>query len=402
MRRTLWLSTLLTLAVGSACAVAPTAQTGQPAAIGQAMGAGGAIDDSDLAPPRVTGLSARLEQEGTRTEAGLSFPLIAKQPIRALPTSRQFTVKGALHYLDKQGRELPLARVTVSASGRQVLTDAQGRFELPMAGAGELSFALANDHWSLKGKSGTYRWVYPVSGAGTVDLGVLMPEKGSVNGQAAWIHALFVKAENQFVRYGLGLDWWNESIPTTWPGNGNYYSWGSLNLTDADHWDVNGHELGHALSHMAFNMRSGGGQHYIDRCYAEALAWSEGVASFISAVISIDRDDPDAKFEYMVPRRAPIRMEHVPADVCEGPGNEWRAGAALWDLFDTHVDGDDRVAIELPVLWQAWRKGNGASAIGSVTDAYALVAKAVPAQREALRLAMAQNTMPVSLFAAGR
>src|SRR5690606_26030868 len=135
------------------------------------------------------------------------------------------------------------------------------------------------------------------------------------------------------------------------------------------------------------------------RCYTTTLAWSEGVASFIAGVISIERDDPDAKFEYMVPRRAPIRLENVPGDVCEGPGNEWRAAAAIWDLWDTHNDGADRVAIELPVLWKAWSKGNGAPAISSVVDAYELVAKAAPHQREALKLAMGQNTMPVSLFA---
>lgn len=42
----------------------------------------------------------------------------------------------------------------------------------------------------------------------------------------------------------------------------------------------------------------------------------------------------------MVKRRAPIRFENVPADVCGKSTNEWRVIGFFWDLVDTHDDGE--------------------------------------------------------------
>ena len=42
----------------------------------------------------------------------------------------------------------------------------------------------------------------------------------------------------------------------------------------------------------------------------------------------------------MVPRRAPIRFENIPDDVCRGSGNEWRVTGFFWDLIDRHDDGE--------------------------------------------------------------
>jgi hypothetical protein len=84
----------------------------------------------------------------------------------------------------------------------------------------------------------------------------------------------------------------------------------------------------------------GGGQHKIDECYSTEMALSEGWASFFSAWVSIDLKDPDAKFEYMVPRRAPIQIENIPSDVCRGETNEWRVSSFFWDLVDLHMDGE--------------------------------------------------------------
>ncbi|NDD90648.1 hypothetical protein EBZ37_00965, partial [bacterium] len=81
-------------------------------------------------------------------------------------------------------------------------------------------------------------------------------------------------------------------------------------------------------------------QHKIDECYSPTLAFSEGWASYFSAFVSVASDDPDAKFEFMVPRRAPIRFETIPADVCAGEENEWRVTGFFWDLFDKNSDGE--------------------------------------------------------------
>jgi hypothetical protein len=98
--------------------------------------------------------------------------------------------------------------------------------------------------------------------------------------------------------------------------------------------------MGHAIYDQAGIGGFGGGQHYIDRCYSEVLALSEGWASYFSAFVSADLRDVDAKFEYMVPRRAPIRFENIPADVCGSSTNEWRVNGFLWDLIDYHDDGE--------------------------------------------------------------
>lgn len=403
MRRTTGTLLLTLLATGSACTGGP-ALSGTPSAPAVAadrvsqLAISTAIDDADIAPParNRAQVSQQLQQEGHAAGKNRIYPLVAKQAFRP---SRGQTATGRLHALDPKGVELPLARVTYKANGQTKVTGEDGSFEVP-AEAKQVTFSFANDHWTLSGKDGGYAWTVAVPGAG--DLGTVMPTVGSANAQAAWIHLTFVKAETQLQRYGVGLDWWKTAIRTTWPGSGDFYQWGSLNLTGAHQWDVNGHELGHALSDQAFNMRFGGGQHYIDRCYDPTIAWSEGVASFISAVISIDPADPDAKFEFMVPRRAPLRYENVPADVCEGQENEWRVGAACWDLFDTHEDAGDRVALPLPTIWKAWGKANGAKPISSLNDAYTLVAKAAPAQAEAIKAAMVANTMAFGRIAAGR
>jgi hypothetical protein len=402
MRRSTW-NLLLTLAATgtAACAVAPAVTTvATPAVAGAAVSqlASTAINDVDIAPParNRSQVTQKLAGEGRTVGSVQVFPLTAKQAFR--PT-RGTTATGRLRALDPKGTEQALSRVTYVAKGQTKLTGADGSFEVP-ADAKTVTFTLANNHWALTGKNGSYAWSLDVAGAG--DVGTVTPEKGSANAQAAWIHLTFTKAENQLQKYGVGLDFWKTAIKTTWPGSGDYYQWNALNLTGAHQWDVNGHELGHALSDQAFNMRFGGGQHYIDRCYDPTIAWSEGVASFISAIISIDPDDADAKFEFMVPRRAPLRYESVPADVCEGQTNEWRVGAACWDLFDTHNDGDDQVALPLPTIWKAWSKGNGAKAISSMNDAYDLVAKAAPGQAGAIKAAMSQNTMGFGLFAVGR
>jgi hypothetical protein len=60
----------------------------------------------------------------------------------------------------------------------------------------------------------------------------------------------------------------------------------------------------------------------------------------------------------MVPRRAPIRVENVPDDVCRGDANEWRVAAALWDVHDTHADGGDTAAVDFVTMWTAMREGN--------------------------------------------
>mgnify|MGYP001069027679 CR=1 FL=1 len=153
----------------------------------------------------------------------------------------------------------------------------------------------------------------------------------------------------------------NGKIKIKFPAGGDYYN-GTVNVTKGYQWDVVGHEIGHAIYSHARIGRSGGGSHRIDECYSKELALSEGWASFFSAWVSVDLNDPMAKFEYMVPRRAPLEIEHVPSDVCTGPTNEWRVYSFLWDLIDLNND-NEHLSISFKELWDLSFKKNFSSIV---------------------------------------
>lgn len=325
------------------------------------------------------------------------------------------TVTGVLRYPDFAGKLIPAANVTIHVEAKGLVgakdvatavTDADGRWTavLPATVAGKavsVNYELGNERWTIN----KYRWAGPaIEAVGPInDTGVRALDPTTENGQAALIHQVWNRALATFQREGIPLDWWKSRIGTNWPANGDYYSMGTVNLTDAKQWDVNGHEIGHSMFFAAFNSAGGGGQHKIDECYGSDLAWSEGFASFFSGVISVERHDPDAKFEYMVPRRKPIRLENVPADVCEGYTNEWRVSAALWDLYDTHDDGTDRVAVEFKTIWGALVKTSGGARMTDVRDAFKRIAAVTPAsERQGLADAFAQAGVPIALRVAGK
>lgn len=367
--------------------------------------------------------AAAVTREGKPQANGLIlFPTQKVQPtgrLHPLQASKAGPVMtGLLRYPDFTGALIPAANVTVhleakggSPFGGQkevatALTDAAGRWtaELPADTLGKAvtaTYELGNKRWTIN----KYRWAGPVvaSAAATNDTGERTIDPATNNGKAALIHQVWNRAIAAFEREGIATDgWWNKPIGTTWPASGNFYSFGSVNLTDAEWWDVNGHEIGHAIFFAGFNSASGGGQHKIDECYGADLAWSEGFASFFSAVISIDRADPDAKFQYMVPRRAPIRLENVPSDVCEGHTNEWRVGSAMWDLYDTHGDGQDTAALPFKTIWSSLVKTNAPGRMSDVRDAFKLIAGGQPAEtRPSLAAAFGQSGVPVT-FQLGR
>jgi hypothetical protein len=170
----------------------------------------------------------------------------------------------------------------------------------------------------------------------------------SLGGEFFGVWNIARKVNQKFVANGLE-DVLSSKIRIRFPSNGDYYN-GTVHVTKGYQWDVVGHEIGHAIYSRARIGRSAGGRHRIDECYSKALALSEGWASFFSAWVSVDLNDPDAKFEYMVPRRAPLEIEHVPADVCVGPNNEWRVYSFLWDLIDLNNDNEN-INLSFLDLW---------------------------------------------------
>lgn len=179
----------------------------------------------------------------------------------------------------------------------------------------------------------------------------LVYNEKSPAGELAGVWDVVKSAEIKMTKAGI-IDLWQRKVTVIFPADGDYYSGDRVRVTKGYQWDVVGHELGHAIYDQAKMGSFGGGPHRIDECYSEALALSEGWASYYGAWLKIDRADSDAKFEYMVPRRAPLRIEHVPGDVCQGPRNEWRVTAFLWDLLDLNQDNEE-VEETFARLWKA-------------------------------------------------
>ncbi len=369
-----------------------------------APAAAGPIDDSDLSSPGLSAQSLpKLKREG-RLEAGAAvFPLVVPGLKPTPPKlAENPVVTGSLLLADRGGTLKParLARARLAAGqGPWTQVDADGRFSLPRgaaAGTARVRFSLDNAYWAFKNpdaKTG-YEWEsapFALPESGGVDLGALSPDPASENGKLGVLHLTYVEALG-FLEKNADVAWWTKTLTVNWPGSSDHFSpWAwSVDLTNPLAWDVILHELGHAVMHGSMRLQSAGGQHKIDECYNAALAWSEGYATFFAAAVRLGRGEEDAKFEFLVPRRAPIRLENVPEDVCRGENNEWRVAAALWDLFDTHADGKDAAAFDFGKVWRPLRD----QSMGSYSTAYALIAKTLDAgQLRLARDASAWNTV---------
>ena len=352
------------------------------------------IDDSDFSQPAVSAQStAGLELEGRAERKTRVFQLDALGP-SGVSTKGAGAVTGRLILLDRAGAPHPgrLAKVSLGDGAWTQVGD-DGRFSLnaPAAGTFKIRVSLDGPRWNFRSDNGdAYEWESAPISAGS-DAGTLMPVAGSENAKLGVLHLTYLEAVDFLAREAT-IDWWKDPLTVVWPGGSDYFSPGewTLHLTNPEAWDIVLHELGHAVMNGAMVTHTSGGSHKIDECYSEGLAWSEGWASFFAAAVRLSPDDADAKFEFMVPRRAPIRVENVPADVCQGSASEWRVFSGLWDLYDRHEDGLDRVALGFGPIWKGVTSGESSS----VLDAYKLIAAGLdPATRLLADDAMRQNTL---------
>lgn len=352
------------------------------------------VDDSDFSRPALSAQSARgLAREGRRERGVRVFPLESSGArVRAGSAG---TVSGRVLLLDRAGIAQParLAKVRLSDGGDWIPVADDGTFSLPVSGAGPVRVRVSLDgpRWNFRSDSGeAYEWESAPVAAGS-DAGALSPAPGSENAKLGVLQLTYLRALDLLTREA-SVAWWKNPLTVVWPGGSDYYEPGAwtLHLTDPTAWDVVTHEFGHFVMDGAMDARTSGGSHKIDECYSEGLAWSEGWASFFAAAVHLSPDDADAKFEFMVPRRAPIRIENVPADVCKGPSSEWRVFAGLWDLYDRHDDGGDRIALGFGPIW----KGVTSGTTSSVVDAWNLIAAGLPpADKRAGEDAMIWNTL---------
>jgi len=210
---------------------------------------------------------------------------------------------------------------------------------------------------------------------------------------ASAIHHVALLGEKFLENEGDNLSWWKK-LDIHWPADGDYYSsWSGVYITAGTHWDVVGHEIGHAIYDRASQGQFGGGQHYIDRCYSSRLAFSEGWASFYSAATQIERNNPDPHFEFMVARRAPLEIEHIPEDVCEGDTNEWRVYAALWDLYDNYEGDDDEFAMPFIMQWNAFKGPNQMDGIEAFVTTNLFPLTETPEDQEEVLRVLEHNTI---------
>ncbi len=359
------------------------------------------INDSDLGGKDFSALSeSRVQSEGRRDGGAIVFRLKAL----ALPKADAAqAVTGVLELADRAGAEHPgrLAKVKLMGAGASdawTETGTDGRFSIPLPGALSGSYrlrvSLDNRYWAYHNPDSDsgYEWEtseFPLTTG--ADLGAVRPAAGSENAKLAVLHLLYLDALD-FLKKNADVDWWTSPLTINWPSSGDFFTPGAwtLDLTDPTHWDVVTHELGHAVQNGAMTIRSAGGEHKIDQCYSPELAWSEGWASFFAAAVHLKLDDADAHFEFMVPRRAPIGVENVPSDVCQGESSEWRVFAGLWDLVDTHDDGLDHFSMPFSALWKSLR----GQSMGSMSEAWALIKSAIPAnEQRAAEDALIQNTL---------
>lgn len=357
------------------------------------------IDDSDLSRPAPH--AARLVREGSSEKGRRVFGLATPGGVRLLaqPEAGGPRVTGRAVIFDETGAARParLARVRLGDQ-EAVRVGEDGAFSLSargLSGQVRLTLSLDNDRWRFENSDGNrYEWVSaPFElGPGGADLGDVAPFSGAENAKLGLVHLTFLEGLD-FLKRSADAEWWRKTLLVRWPGDGDFFEpWAfALELTNADAWDVNLHELGHAVMNGAMRAAPAGGQHYIDRCYTPELAWSEGWATFFALAVRRERGDPDARMGvHMVPRRAPIPVENVPADVCAGSGSEWRVAAALWDLYDTHADGRDAAALTFSDVWRAARAGR----TDGIESVWALLSPRIDAQlRPAAEASLIFNTV---------
>lgn len=351
------------------------------------------VDDSDLSVPG-TGAKSRasLAAEGRRDGDALVFPLVSSPLGRLAPGK----VTGRVEMRGRDGSPRPTlyAKARVG-SGPWTLLPSNGAFELdaPASGRFRVRVSLDNERWTFEAPGGeSYEWESGDLSASApgVDAGALSPVPGSESAKLGLLHLTYLDAAS-FLAREAELAWWTRPYRVVWPGDADFYSsWSrSITLSDATAWDVVLHELGHAVMDGAFDASGGGGAHKIDQCYTPGLAWTEGWATYFAGAVALSPDDADARFEFLVPRRAPVRIEHVPADVCASQANEWRVAAGLWDLTDRHIDGEGS-PLPFRAVWDAARAGR----TGSLGELWSLLAPRLdPGLRRLAQEALARNTL---------
>jgi tetratricopeptide (TPR) repeat protein len=135
--------------------------------------------------------------------------------------------------------------------------------------------------------------------------------------------------------------------------------------------DVILHEFGHHVMYKMMNVGLPGGPHSFGKKCTEPLAWSEGWAHFVQAVLQKDSIFKDVETGGNIE----CDLEKDPkgyANSKRGPDEEGSVAAILWDLYDGSdgvKDKDkDGVSIEFKYIWEAMKNSKTTEEVGDGTS----------------------------------
>lgn len=299
----------------------------------------------------------------------------------------KYHVSGTFLYYDHAGQVRPAAGVTARVMDRDTdpqdgddllavaTTDSAGRFVAEFTAEEYqdiyILFVAENAAWRVvDSNERTYMWYTPIewdvpAEKATVDFGgqVIGRNAGSLgrghNVGAMWIYQAVRRSAEFCRKQGISLTGDAGTYTVVWSdADDATYSSGMRTHIARNHahqYDVVTHETGHILmqAHSAIPAGSGG-RHRIDMAYTRQLAWAEGWATFYAACVLFGRGDAEARMPFFA---GGVSVEHVPVNFAEGDMNEMRVAAALWDLYDTHADGGDAVALGFGEIFKALPRG---------------------------------------------
>ena len=272
-----------------------------------------------------------------------------------------FTVTGSLTYTKRvytanngfgTPTTAPLSKTKVLASnGTSIFTDAYGNFSIDLPDGGTYSLSARSENALFLVSTMNSSTPYSVfvgsgisNGANTITRNIAESEKSG--------------AFNILIQLQRGVDWFAErgynltsTMKVYWPGDGSYFDPASREMAflgssqDPDEFDdaVILHEFGHYSMDAISKDHSEGGPHSItDNNLDLRLAWSEGLATWISCAIRDNDEYIDSNGSGTTNYRITGALSNSSARTS---ANEWAVSYLIWKASKNVGSFDDTVRV---------------------------------------------------------